>query len=37
MNKGNKDAIFPVVLEIMKEAIFNRKDPIIMGVNVLKG
>jgi len=37
MNKGNKDATYPCVLEIMKEAIFNRKDPIIMGVNVLKG
>jgi len=37
MNKGNKDAVFPCVLEVMKEAIFNRKDPIIIGVNVLKG
>ena len=37
MSKGNKDAIFPCVLEVMKEAIFNRKDPIIIGVNVLKG
>lgn len=37
MNKGNKDAVYPCVLEIMKEAIFNRKDPIIIGVNVLKG
>ena len=37
MSKGNKDAIFPCVLEVMKEAIFNRKDPIIMGVNVVKG
>ena len=24
-------------MEIIKEAIFNRKDPIIVGVNVLKG
>jgi len=37
MNKGNKDAIYPCVLEVMKDAIFNRKDPIIIGVNVLKG
>lgn len=36
-NKGNVDAIYPCVLEVIKEAIFNRKDPIIMGVNVKMG
>ena len=36
-SKGNVDAIYPCVLETIKEAIFNRKDPIIIGVNVKMG
>ncbi|KAG5233823.1 eukaryotic translation initiation factor [Salix suchowensis] len=31
------EAVFPCVLEIIPECIFNKKDPIIMGVDVLEG
>ncbi|KAG6779950.1 hypothetical protein POTOM_016354 [Populus tomentosa] len=31
------EAIFPCVLEIIPECIFNKKDPIILGVDVLEG
>lgn len=34
---GGSDAIFPCMLEIIKDAVFNRSDPIIMGVNVKAG
>jgi translation initiation factor 5B len=31
------EAVFPCVLEIIPECIFNKKDPIILGVDVLEG
>lgn len=37
MNAGSKDAIFPCALEIIPDFIFNRSDPIIIGVNVKEG
>ena len=37
VNTGGKDAVFPCALEIIPEAIFNRHDPIILGVNVKSG
>ena len=37
MNQGSKDAIFPCALEIIPDFIFNRSDPIIIGVNVKDG
>jgi translation initiation factor 5B len=36
-NSGGTDAVFPCMLEIIKEAVFNRKAPIILGVNVIAG
>ncbi len=36
-NAGSGDAIFPCVLEIIKDAVFNRQDPIIIGVKVKAG
>ena len=30
-------AVFPCVLKIMPQHIFNKKDPIIMGVEILEG
>jgi translation initiation factor 5B len=32
-----KEAIFPCVLKIIPNAVFNRKDPIILGVDVIEG
>lgn len=37
MNQGSKDAIFPCALEVIPDFIFNRSDPIIIGVNVKDG
>lgn len=37
VNAGNKDAVFPCALEIVPDAVFNRSDPIIIGVNVKAG
>ena len=31
------DAVFPCVLEILPTAVFNKKDPIILGVEILEG
>lgn len=36
-DSGGTAAIFPCVLEIVKDAVFNRGDPIIVGVNVKAG
>lgn len=36
-DKGGDGAIFPCALEVIKEAVFNRKAPIILGVNVVAG
>ena len=36
-NDGGTSAIFPCALEIVKDAIFNRSNPIILGVNVTAG
>ena len=36
-NSGGTDAVFPCMLEVIKEAVFNRKAPIILGVNVIAG
>jgi translation initiation factor 5B len=32
-----KEAIFPCILKIVPNAIFNRKDPIIIGVDIVEG
>jgi translation initiation factor 5B len=32
-----KEAIFPCILKIIPNAVFNRKDPIILGVDVVEG
>jgi translation initiation factor 5B len=34
---GSHNAIFPCALEVVKDAIFNRGNPIIIGVNVTAG
>lgn len=34
---GGGNAIFPCALEIVKDAVFNRGNPIILGVNVTAG
>lgn len=34
---GGSAAIFPCALEIVKDAVFNRSNPIILGVNVTAG
>ena len=31
------DAVFPCVLKIMPTCIFNKKDPIVVGVEVTEG
>jgi len=36
-DKGSTDAIFPCALEIVKDAVFNRAAPIIIGVTVKAG
>ncbi|GER26557.1 eukaryotic translation initiation factor 2(eIF-2) family protein [Striga asiatica] len=35
--EASKEAVFPCVLKIMPNYVFNTKDPIILGVDVLKG
>ncbi|XP_058071442.1 uncharacterized protein LOC131220683 [Magnolia sinica] len=35
--EATKDAVFPCVLKIMLNCIFNKKDPIVLGVDVLEG
>lgn len=35
-NRGN-DAVFPCTLKVIKDAIFNRQDPILMGCEVEAG
>ncbi|KAJ0805351.1 putative protein-synthesizing GTPase [Helianthus annuus] len=32
-----EDAVFPCVLQIMPNCVFNKKDPIILGVDVIEG
>ncbi|KAI3760850.1 hypothetical protein L1987_51250 [Smallanthus sonchifolius] len=32
-----EDAVFPCVLQIMPSCVFNKKDPIILGVDVIEG
>ncbi|KAI3807490.1 hypothetical protein L1987_23420 [Smallanthus sonchifolius] len=32
-----EDAVFPCVLQIMPDCVFNKKDPIILGVDVIEG
>uniref|UniRef100_A0A1D1XVZ2 Eukaryotic translation initiation factor 5B n=1 Tax=Anthurium amnicola TaxID=1678845 RepID=A0A1D1XVZ2_9ARAE len=32
-----EDAVFPCILKIMPNCIFNKKDPIVLGVDVLEG
>ena len=31
------DAVFPCILKIMPTCIFNKKDPIVLGVEVMEG
>jgi translation initiation factor IF-2 len=31
------DAVFPCILKIMPTCIFNKKDPIVLGVEVVEG
>lgn len=31
------DAVFPCVLNILPAAVFNKKDPIVVGVDVVEG
>eukprot|EP00299_Pterocystis_sp_00344_P016828 c8442_g1_i1.p1 GENE.c8442_g1_i1~~c8442_g1_i1.p1 ORF type:complete len:1152 (-),score=401.33 c8442_g1_i1:68-3523(-) len=35
--KAEQEVIFPCVLKIVPQCMFNKKDPIIMGVDVLEG
>lgn len=36
-SSGGSHAVWPCALEIVKDAVFNRSDPIIIGVNVTAG
>ena len=31
------DAVFPCILKILPTCIFNKKDPIVLGVDVIEG
>ncbi|XP_073053152.1 uncharacterized protein [Primulina eburnea] len=35
--KASEEAVFPCVLKIIPNCVFNKKDPIILGVDVLEG
>ncbi|KAK9056016.1 hypothetical protein SSX86_027103 [Deinandra increscens subsp. villosa] len=37
MKEAAKDAVFPCVLKIMPNLVFNKKNPIILGVDVIEG
>uniref|UniRef100_A0A803L242 Eukaryotic translation initiation factor 5B n=1 Tax=Chenopodium quinoa TaxID=63459 RepID=A0A803L242_CHEQI len=32
-----EEAVFPCVLKIMRDCVFNKKDPIVLGVDVIEG
>lgn len=34
---GSVNAVFPCIIEVMKDAVFNRGNPIIMGATVKAG
>ena len=34
---ARNDAVFPCVLRILPTAVFNKKDPILLGVDILEG
>ena len=34
---ASEEAVFPCVLKIMPQCVFNKKDPIVVGVDVLDG
>ena len=34
---ASADAVFPVILQIMENCIFNAKDPIVLGCTIEEG
>lgn len=34
---ASEEAVFPCVMKIMPQCVFNKKDPIIVGVEILDG